>query len=113
MFHLKEIRSRLAANREPDSELSVQLVQVVLNVDEMAAQRWIQTFGPPLRDPVATALLATGAEVDGGVLLNTCIHDLDLCLDTSRPGLARQMARLLLDALVVFGDTQTKSNSVD
>jgi hypothetical protein len=83
-------------------ELGAEIVVLAMKVTRDEAFRWIQSFGNPILDPIASMLFSLIVGLNPEVIRETCLdsHGDDAPIDDVL--LATSMTRMILEALIVF-----------
>jgi hypothetical protein len=87
---------------EAKPELAIEIIALATKITREDALRWVNSFGNPISDPIASSLFSLVLGLNPEVIEQTCLasdSDGDVLEDR---GLAVAMTRLILQALIVF-----------
>lgn len=109
MLAFTDVLLRLENNAgRKNIELSTNIVAYCLQCSASQASNWLECFGDPLEEWKSSFALAIAAGLNPEVVRATCVSQLETSPDESL-GVASDMTRLILQALVVFRD-ETERN---
>jgi hypothetical protein len=83
-------------------ELGVEIIVAATKVTWREASHWIELFGNPLLDPIASTLFSLTMELNPDVIRETCLVSQGDDEPIDEVLLATSMTRLILEALIVF-----------
>jgi hypothetical protein len=103
MRSLKDCLQDLDRSREgAKHELGVEIIVLAMKVTREEAFRWIELFGNPLLDPIASSLFSLTMELNPDVIRETCLDSYGDENPIDEVLLATSMTEMVLQALIVF-----------